>query len=219
MRTKKTKKRYKLLVFFLIQIMIIVCILSYFQNVINPIIIDYAEAKVKTMTTIAVNNAVFNVLDGTIDYGDFINVIKDDGGNISMLQANTKVINDISINTSTQSQNELNKIGEQKLSISLGSLTGFPIFIGLGPDINIRIIPTGSVICKFKSVFDDAGINQTRHRILIEVCADMDVILPISSKKINCVVEIYIAESILIGNIPSTYLQFESASLLNLLPD
>lgn len=218
-RPKKNKKKHKLLIFFIIQTLILFGMLSYVQNVVNPIIIDYAEDKVDTMATIAVNNAVFQVLNGGISYNDLITVTKDNNGKITMLQANSQLINSIAVNTLKQSQIELDKIDDREIEITLGSLSGIPMLTGVGPMITIEVVPAGSVICDFKSDFIEAGINQTRHRIYIEVRAEMYVLLPVSPVTIENSVEIFITESVLIGDIPDTYFNFSGSDKFDLIPD
>jgi len=135
------------------------------------------------------------------------------------MEANTIKINNIAKNTAYESKCELDSIGEQNISIPIGSLTNSPILNGYGPPINIKILSSGSVICQFKSQFDSAGINQTRHRIYIDVCADMELVLPSSQDNISCQVEIFIAEAIIVGKVPDAFLNLGALTKYNFLPD
>ena len=40
---------------------------------------------------------------------------------------------------------------------------------GRGPDIPIVIVPVGTVESRVYDVFEQAGINQTRHKIYLEI--------------------------------------------------
>lgn len=210
MKKKKAKKIKKLVISLCLTIMFMGGIVAfYILNVINPVLIRIAEAKASAMLTIAVNRAVYSVLDAE-KYEDLISVHKDNSGNITLLQANALKINDIARNTAQTAQREIDMIGIVSINVPLGSATGAPLLIGIGPDIDLNILPIGKAVCNFKSDFESAGINQTRHKIYIEVNADMELALPISKKQISSTVEIFITETILVGDVPQLYLKFDT---------
>lgn len=63
---------------------------------INPIIIDTIEVKSKSIATRAMNSAIADVVMNSIVYDDLINIVTDEIGNISMIQANALEINNLS---------------------------------------------------------------------------------------------------------------------------
>lgn len=199
-------------------IIVFILISQMLHNVVYPVIIGYAEAKMDNMIISAVNNAIFNVLEDTVIYSDLVTVHRDDKGNITMLEANTYKISSIANRTARATDRELEKIEDQTLEFNIGSLFNSPLLTGRGPKIKVRIISDGIVYCKFKSEFESAGINQTRHKIFIEVCASMEVILPQTNEKVDCVVEIYIAEAVLVGKIPDTYLNLGGGNFFDFVP-
>ena len=71
---------------------------------------------------------------------------------------------------------------------------------------NVHILPIGNVKANYKSIFEDAGINQTRHIIFIEIIADIKIILPMKNAVINNTIDIYVAENIIVGKIPEVFL-------------
>ncbi len=76
---------------------------------------------------------------------------------------------------------------------------------GRGPKIPIKIIPYGSISAQVENVFAEAGINQTRHQIMMIVTANLSVVLP--NKRINTSVkaQVNIAETIIVGDVPNAY--------------
>lgn len=188
------------------------------DNVVYPVIIGYAEAKVDNMIIAAVNKALFGVLNDTVTYSDLITVHKDGDGNIIMLEANTLKINSIANMTARATEVELEQIEDQILEFPLGSLLNSPFLTGYGPIVSVKILSDGSVYCRFKSEFESAGINQTRHKIFIEVCASMEVILPQTNEVIDSIIEIYIAEAVLVGKVPNTYLGFGDSNYIDFVP-
>lgn len=76
---------------------------------------------------------------------------------------------------------------------------------GVGRDVPVHLIPLGSANANFVSVFTNAGINQTRHQILIETGVELSVLAPGSESTVNVTSQISIAETVLIGNVPNSY--------------
>ena len=76
------------------------------------------------------------------------------------------------------------------------------------------------MICRFVSEFEQAGINQTRHKIYLDVMTEVDIIIPTAESTVNTITQVLVAESILIGNVPDTYLFFGTGNgnLLDLIP-
>ena len=81
------------------------------------------------------------------------------------------------------------------------------VFSGLGPDIHVRILYTGTAKAEFENSFTTAGLNQTCHQIIFKIDADISVLLP--GQQLNSTVStgVCVAETIIVGKVPETYLQ------------
>ena len=180
--------------------------LNHFRNNIVPIVIESSEAQVRAIGTNAVNIAATSVLQEKITYDDLFTVVKDKNGDIAMIQANSPRINAIARQIANLAQANLDDLGVQTLDIAFGTFTGVALLTGFGPDVRIKIVPIGTANCDFVSSFIPAGINQTVHRIYIDVYADIDVITPIADPTITVKAEILVCENLIIGKVPDTYL-------------
>ena len=69
--------------------------------------------------------------------------------------------------------------------------------------------PIGFIEARYSSEFESAGINQTRHKIYINVKTKIRIIIPLKSSDIEVSNEIPIAETIIVGKIPKTAVQME----------
>ena len=67
----------------------------------------------------------------------------------------------------------------------------------------------GSVNASFASEFTSAGINQTRHRILINTSVYISVMLPTGSAGTEVISEAVIAETVIVGDVPDSYTNIE----------
>ena len=188
-------------------VIIIVLSIFYYNLVMLPIIKETASAKVRSLATAAVNNAVFYAITEKTDYNNLITIYSDSFGKINMIQADSVKINALARETSKASQDSINKIGDQGIDLALGTLTGFDLIIGQGPKVHIKTLPVGTVNTEFYSEFTSCGINQTRHKIYIVVEATIDVILPFIKERIITNTEVLVSESVLLGEVPDTYMK------------
>lgn len=215
----KTKVKKRLLIFVLIVVFIITAILFYFNKVVNPIILSITESKVASLSTKAVNSAVSEVLVENNLYEDLVTICTNDVGDVVMIQANSVLINKLSRDLARASQTKLDTIGAQGVSIPMGSFTGMPIFIGRGPEVRLKVMPIGAIQCSFLSEFVQAGINQTNHKIYVNLTATINVVLPVANKQIVSNTQLLICENIIVGKIPEVYLSSSGIkNLMDLIP-
>lgn len=197
-----------------------VLLLTYFNQIVNPIIISSSESKVRSLAVKAVNSAIAEVVAESVIYNDLVTTTYGQNGEILMLQANSILINRLSKELAKKAQGKLEIIGEQGVNIPIGTFSGIPILVGRGPDVKIKMIPIGSINCSFESKFEQAGINQTRHRIYINMNACVSMILPTETKQIITMTQVLICESIIIGKVPETYLRSnELENMMDLVPN
>lgn len=174
---------------------------------ITNVLISVAEASMRSITTVAVNDAVYYTLSDKVRYEDLITVEYDGAGNIVGIASNAFQINRIARDAAYMSQENLNKMSESGVEVPLGAFFGIEAWAGFGPKINMKIIPISNVACSFVSAFEDAGINQTKHSIYLEIVADISIIMPSKTRNFASLTEVLICESVLVGKVPDTYLQ------------
>jgi len=161
----------------------------------------------RASTTIAVNDAVYYTLSDEMRYEDLVTITRDSEGNVTGVAANPLKLNKIARDTASISQSNLKNLSLNGIPVPLGALTGIEAFAGLGPNIHFRIIPVSSVTCDFSSVFESVGINQTKHSIYLNVIADISIVMPSRTENFAVVTEILVGESVIVGEIPNTFLQ------------
>lgn len=215
----KLKKNKKLIMFLAILTLIFLVFFLLFGLVINPVLVNTIELRAKSVATRAMNSAISDVIMNSIVYDDLINIVTDELGNISMIQANSLEINNLSKDLAQTTENKIEEYGKKGISIAVGSFTGIPFLVGLGPSIRLNVSPIGSVYSTFSSEFESAGVNQTIHRIYLNVNASVGVVLPLYTKRFVATQNVLIAESIIVGSVPEVYLYSDSLdTLLNFVP-
>ena len=203
--------------FFLILGVAVFISVMIMTKLVNPIIKETGESKISETTNYAVNLAVISAMQGTISYDDLIHMVTDATGKITLLQANSIQINSLSRKVVDATYSYIMERIGANLKIPLGAFSGVPILSGFGPDILIPTMPYGSVNCNFLSKFITAGINQTLHKIYLSVETSVTMVLPFNTIHVDDKTEVLVSESLIIGEIPETYLMAaESGDMLNL---
>ncbi len=217
---KGLKAKHKLFIFFSCILLFLVGLLLFFVNCIKPIMIKSSEAQVRSSTSRAVNAAVQTVINESNVYDELIEITTNDDGKIVFIQVKSLMVNKLAKEVGKVAGQNLDLIKNQGVSIPLGTLSGISLLVGVGPEITFHIMAISTIHSKFSSEFTSAGINQTNHRIYLNIQTDVDLILPTASKSITVNSHILICEAILVGEIPSTYLNSDSLDeMMNLIPD
>lgn len=167
---------------------------------------EMARVRAVQMATEAINNAVREkVAEEGMMYDDLIVVHKDSAGKIVLMQANTAKINKIASDTTIAVQSAILRLGEENIYIPAGQITGFYLIANWGPKIRVDIVPIGTVRMNVDDRFEQAGINQTRHSIYLVFNTDIKVVIPLNSGQATVATQVPIAESIIVGDVPSTF--------------
>lgn len=67
----------------------------------------------------------------------------------------------------------------------------------------------GTVETDLRSEFKEAGINQTLHRIYLEVKCNVNILTPYDTIKETIYNQVLLVEGVIIGNTPDTYYNLE----------
>ena len=68
----------------------------------------------------------------------------------------------------------------------------------------------GSSSAWFENQFADAGINQTRHEIVLHVDVAVSILLPGVTTAARVANAVTVAETVIVGNVPQTYTYFST---------
>ena len=190
------------------------------DNSIRPTILSLSEARLRAIAVKAMNEAVRETIGNDISYSDLINIQKDDQGKITLVSANTVLMNNLAASTAIAAQDKILNIGEQGISIPLGTVLGGQMLTGRGPAVEVRVEPVGSVTTDFKTEFEAAGINQTRQKIFIVLNATVRILVGNTAQTVEISTQVLISETIIIGDVPQSYVDVANTDdMLNLLPD
>lgn len=177
-------------------------------DAVSPIFDTLCENEAKSLATLIVNEQARNIMNEH-SYDEIFTIEKDTNGNVTMINSNVIPINEIISEVAIKIQEEINKQGRKDIQIALGSFTGIKLLSGRGPGINIRISTIGNVETDLRSEFEAQGINQTLHRIYLQVKCEVSILTPFKDITKDITNQVLIMENVIIGTIPDTYYNIE----------
>lgn len=177
----------------------------------KPVVVDLATARtsnaVNRIVVAAVNDAVDS---GRIDYEQLVDFDKDAEGHVTALRSNMAAFNRLQASIADDILQRMAEVSSTDLAIPIGTLTGSPLLAGRGPCLRVRMQSVGTATARFDNQFSSAGINQTRHRIILDVDVHVSILLPGLTTYTKVSNEISVAETVIVGGVPETYTYFST---------
>lgn len=173
---------------------------------VNPLVQELAQAKITDAASGVINRAVNQqIQQGDIQYENLVTLQRDNEGNITALTTNMREMNRLKTELLTLLDDEIYSIEDDAISIPVGNLTGVQLLGGRGPEIPVKIVAVSSSDADFQGEFLDAGINQTIHRIMMDVSLELIILLPSGTITDRVTTEVCVAETVLLGPVPNSY--------------
>ncbi|WP_229768560.1 sporulation protein YunB [Tissierella pigra] len=214
-RTIHRWKEKKLIIFLIAFVLLIVYMYFYIDNNIKPTLIALSEVQAKAVTTKTINDTIKSRIKNNIAYDDLIIIKYDNNGRATLVQANMMMMNTIAADVALEVQEQLGKLSTSKVDVPIRNAFNRQM-IRL-PSIKLEIQPQGSVNVDFATEFEEAGINQTRHRIYLIVMTDIRMIIPLTSETLRITTNIPIAETVIVGDVPEQYISIPKEDSLEII--
>jgi len=202
----KRKRRAKPVFILLLLFLIVTGFFLVIEETLLPTILAIAEAKAVQIAVDTVHSGIRDYLEERhIGYEDLINVHKDRDGRAVLLQVDATRISAISADLAVVAENRMAALQDKDFAIPLGQIIGSQVLATYGPRIRVRLIPVGHVKVDLVDRFEEAGINQTRHRISLNLNTDVRIVIPWQKTEVQVVAQVPLVDSIILGNVPATY--------------
>lgn len=218
-RLDRRKKRVlKLLIFLIFLLFLLLLFLWYYAMNISPILASIGLSKSKYVAVNAISDAVNETMtDENVDYEDIAILEKNDRGDIIAIKTDIVKLNRIQADLAKAINNKT-ELDEIDIYVPIGNIIDSRRLTGWGPKIKFRLIPNGGITTKIDNLFTSAGINQTRHQVMLTIRVDASILMPLTSESTVIETSICIAETVLVGNVPSTYVSTEDPSGISINP-
>ncbi len=195
----------KIYIFTLSLLFVLLFLFFWVEFGLFPIIERLALAGSRNFATVIINEAVRDVIvSEDLKDGEYVHFERDGEGGVVSLSTNTYLVNLVKSRVSVEIEKRLES-SDTELYIPLGNVTGIKLFSGKGPRIRVTLTPVRSVTTDITSSFLESGINQTWHRVLLQV--EVDVGLMLLSHSLDCRVgdTVVISDSVIVGRVPDAY--------------
>lgn len=210
----KRKRKIRLLIF-LTSILIFTVLLDFH---LRPIIKSIAESKTHTISNDVIDDAILKELSGNnVKYSNLVHIDKSEDGSISSIVTDTQTINSLKSKIAIAIQNNLSKIDLTQIEVPIGTLIGTDLLNGRGPLMKLKVSISGSSSVEFTSKFCEAGINQTKHQIYLDIYTRISLLVPGYPTSTDIHTNMIIAEMIIVGEVPRVYSTNDKRECFNIL--
>ena len=153
-----------------------------------------------------INDAILSELEqSNVDYSSLVTLTMNGNGEVTSVQSNILNINKLKTNVAERVEREIERLSDVDIQIPIGTLLGLQLLHGKGFNVGMSVTPLGYATTTIISEFTEAGINQTLHRIIIEINADVDAIIPGFETRVPVKTSIVAAETVIVGRVPDAY--------------
>lgn len=189
-------------------LMIILCfvLVLLLDSQLRPIIksITTNQARIKSIDTI--NKVITEELGkNALSYNDLVVIERDSSGKVLAITTQMVKMNEFKSSVIIKVQKELGDSGHMDIGVPLGTLLGDNLLHGRGPSIPLRVTLSGNVNADFKSSFESAGINQTKHQIYLNIHISVYSFIPGFDTTTDVETNVPVAETIIVGEVPQMF--------------
>lgn len=212
MRTRRStwaRRRQKRILFFRLSAFLLAIGLLFLalDRQLAPYIQGYSTNLAKTLTMRAMDAAVERVLSNSeVAYHNMVHIARNSDGDIEALETDAVAVNRLKATLTETILDEMAKDTYRKVGIPMGNLSGIHLLFGRGPKLPYRISVNSASVTNIRSTFDSAGINQTRHQLLVTIEMSVFAYLPGRGITTDVTSEYLMAETILVGEVPPALL-------------
>lgn len=196
---KKKKRVLKFLCFFTAFVITVVSI--YFSS--DRIVVSLAEKTFDSIISSASYHAVDIIVEEKYRYSDLVDIKTDSSGNVGMIITDSYAVNKLAATAATKAYAYLSERIEKGVEVPLGAFTGIRLISGFGAKVRMKVISVASVKCDFISEFAQAGINQTRHSLYLNINCVVNVVTKTKTKKINDKITVLVFDNLIVGKVPN----------------
>lgn len=183
-------------------------VIALLEAKLRPVVAEIASAQAQNTITAVIETAVTADLAALqVSYADFVTIQRDEGGAITALTTDMARMNLLRAELTAAILEALEGVDVSEIRVPLGSLFDLEPLWAKGPAISARSMTVGTVRAEFDSRFTSAGVNQTLHRVWLEVTVPMRLLLPGGTVEADVNTRLCVAETVIVGQVPDTYLQ------------
>lgn len=182
---------------------------------VEPNLEDVSKMRAEVVVSRTVNKALAKQFQEEQTRDNLFTVQKGDDGSMELVQANSIEINILMSELSINLQEAFQEMKKERYEVPVGALLGSKIFSQSGPTVGVIIAPMSVSSMDFRTEFETQGINQTKYKIYIELSCRIRVLAPFSSRTYHTSNTVLIAEAVILGDVPNSYVEVPKEDILD----
>lgn len=181
-----------------------ILVFVYFEIKVSPFMSDYTVMKgQQTMTELFSKTVNEKMSEMNLSYDKLMNITYSQNGEVQSLNTNVVTVNKLKNEVTSELSEILSDEFEYVVEIPIGSIINTEFLSGSGKALEFNNIVTGDVKSDFRSEFETGGVNQTIHRLYIDITGDLLIIGGGEQEPIELTTSVLIGETVLVGNVPT----------------
>ena len=206
MKYIRKKSRLRPLFGLLIILLAIIMLLVFVDSKLRPLLKIAAESRATSMSTKIINDTIAHELTQyDMSYDQLVEIDRNEDGTVSAIRTNVVKLNKFKADVSSAVLEALGHYTQEEIKIPIGTAIGGDLFTGRGPALNMKLVIANGMESDITNSFEESGINQTKHQIMMHIGVDVSAVLAWFS--VPCVVEtnFILAETVIVGTVPDAY--------------
>lgn len=188
-------------------ILVVITTITWIEAQLRPAIHTIAEARVNHLATTTISQVVAQVMEEETTQTPLIHTTKNEQGKIILVQPDTIRFNAITAHITEELQTQLERMQDIPITMPLGQIWGNTIIANYGPQIPIYMKPIGKILVQPQDRFEHVGINQTKHQMYLDIAVTIQIAVPLSWTTTTVQTAIPLTEYVIVGDVPSTYIE------------
>ena len=208
---RRRKKRMKWAAVAILLLLIAVCLgllTLRFRRIFMEYAINICEDSAIKEVGVLMEDEVFSHPE---EFSNLVVLERDSDNRITALRTDVIAVGKIKARLVSGLFDRLDYLEETQIEVPLGTVFAPNLFTGMGPKVKVGLAGLTQMEAEFVSAFTSAGINQTRHRILIEVHAGFRILTPFGGEDREIVSTYPVTDTVIVGTVPERYAYIGSA--------
>ena len=170
---------------------------------------------VGTKITRSVNEGIYNEeLEGQL-----LEVVRNEEGQIEYVESNSRLINKLVLAFATKMEEDYSLGDTMVIPANFGMLTGNRILSQIPYTVNIKVMPLSLTKFQTETEFTSEPINQTRYKVYCTVTSDVQIVAPFTRETAQISRRVLLAEAIIVGKVPDSYVFVPEENVLDVTPE
>jgi len=187
-------------------------LISLAERKLQPVLSAAARTQTRNRITAVLERAVLDELaEQEGGFSELVSIQRDGSGAITALTTDMTRLNRLRAELTSAALAAVEGVDVSELQVPLGTLFDSEFLWARGPSIRVRALSVGTADARFDSEFTSAGVNQTLHRLWLDLDVPVTLLLPGGAVEVPVETRLCVAETVIVGQVPDTYLQVGEA--------